>query len=172
LRRRDGDGRLWGFQRGWAEVGPRRAWAATHFHGGHYSQEDISVTVGEDVACLVCLERSARNASDGQPLPIMELRVTQTFRLEATGGASSTATPTSRYKNANPLKPIQAVGATHQTERGDASIGDLQSKAAERGFWEEGTGVPPLLFAIPNLLKSRDTAPVWKPFDFRDYGAR
>jgi hypothetical protein len=114
LRRRDGDGRLWGFQRGWAEVGPRRAWAATHFHGGHYSQEDISVTVGEDVACLVCLERSARNASDGQPLPIMELRVTQTFRLEATGGASSTAMPTNWCKNANPPKSIQAVGATHQ----------------------------------------------------------
>lgn len=71
-----------GFERGWGEVGPRLAWAASHFHGGDYSQRDIGVTVGTDVACLVCLERWARNAPDGKPLPVMELRVTQTFRLE------------------------------------------------------------------------------------------
>jgi ketosteroid isomerase-like protein len=71
-----------GFERGWAEVGPRLAWAASHFHGGDYSQQDISVTLGTDVACLVCLERWARNAASGQPAPVMELRVTQTFRLE------------------------------------------------------------------------------------------
>jgi hypothetical protein len=39
-------GRFGGFERGWAEVGPRLAWAASHFHGGDYSQQDISVTVG------------------------------------------------------------------------------------------------------------------------------
>ena len=71
-----------GFERGWAEVGPRLAWAAAHFRGGEYSQQDISMTVGRDVACLVCLERWARNSHDGQSVPIMELRVTQTFRLE------------------------------------------------------------------------------------------
>jgi hypothetical protein len=71
-----------GFEQGWAEVGPRLAWAASHFHGGDYSQRDISATVGKDVACLVCLERWARAALDGQPIPVMELRVTQTFRLE------------------------------------------------------------------------------------------
>lgn len=71
-----------GFERGWAEVGPRLAWAASHFHGGEYSQQNISVTVGQDVACLVCLERWVHNSDDGQPVPIMELRVTQTFRLE------------------------------------------------------------------------------------------
>lgn len=72
-----------GFERGWAEVGPRLAWAASHFHGGEYSQQNISMTIGQDVACLVCLERWARNAQDGQRLPPMELRVTQIFRLEA-----------------------------------------------------------------------------------------
>lgn len=72
-----------GFERGWAEVGPRLAWAASHFHGGEYSQQNISMTIGQDVACLVCLERWARNAQDGQRLPTMELRVTQMFRLEA-----------------------------------------------------------------------------------------
>jgi ketosteroid isomerase-like protein len=71
-----------GFERGWAEVGPRLAWAASHFHGGEYCQEDITVTLGSDVACLVCLERWARKESDGRPAPTMELRVTQTFRLE------------------------------------------------------------------------------------------
>jgi ketosteroid isomerase-like protein len=71
-----------GFERGWAEVGPRLAWAASHFHGGDYSQHNISMTVGRNVACLVCLERWARNDRDGRPVPVMELRVTQTFRLE------------------------------------------------------------------------------------------
>src|SRR5437016_14456485 len=71
-----------GFEHGWAEVGPRLAWAASHFHGGDYSQQDISVTVGKDLACLVCLERWARNAADGRPEPVMELRVTRAFRLE------------------------------------------------------------------------------------------
>jgi ketosteroid isomerase-like protein len=71
-----------GCERGWAEVGPRLAWAASHFHGGDYSQQDISVVVGGDVACLVCLERWVRKGADGRPRPLMELRVTQTFRLE------------------------------------------------------------------------------------------
>jgi ketosteroid isomerase-like protein len=71
-----------GVELGWAEVGPRLAWAASHFRGGEYSQQNISMTVGQDVAFLVCLERWARDPYDGQPLPMMELRVTQTFRLE------------------------------------------------------------------------------------------
>jgi ketosteroid isomerase-like protein len=71
-----------GFERGWAEVGPRLAWAASHFHGGDYSQQDISVSLGSDVACLVCLERWARKGTNGRPAPPMKLRVTQTFRLE------------------------------------------------------------------------------------------
>jgi hypothetical protein len=71
-----------GFERGWAEVGPRLAWAASHFHGGKYDQQIISMTVGRDVACLVCVERWVRNAHNGQPLPTMELRVSQSFRME------------------------------------------------------------------------------------------
>lgn len=72
-----------GFERGWAEVGPRLAWAASHFHGGDYNQEDISATVGADHACLVSIERWARRpAPGGSPVPVMALRVTQTFRLE------------------------------------------------------------------------------------------
>ncbi len=71
-----------GCERGWAEVGSRLAWAASHFHGGDYRQQDVSVTVGADHACLVCFERWDRTAADGRPEPVMELRVTQTFRLE------------------------------------------------------------------------------------------
>lgn len=71
-----------GFERGWAEVSPRLVWADSHFRGGEYSQQNISVTVSRDVACLVYLERWARNSHDGQPVPIKELRVAQTVRLE------------------------------------------------------------------------------------------
>jgi hypothetical protein len=71
-----------GVEHGWAEVGPRLAWAASHFHGGAYSQRVVSAAVGREVACLVSLERWARTAPDGEPLPVLDLRVTQTFRLE------------------------------------------------------------------------------------------
>ena len=71
-----------GVERGWAEVGPRLAWAASHFHGGAYSRQVIGMTIGRDVACLVSLERWGRRGPDGQPLPALDLRVTQTFRLE------------------------------------------------------------------------------------------
>jgi hypothetical protein len=71
-----------GVERGWAEVGPRLAWAASHFQGGVYSQQVVAATVGQEVACLVSLERWARKAVDGERLPVLDLRVTQTFRWE------------------------------------------------------------------------------------------
>lgn len=71
-----------GVERGWAEVRPRLAWAASHFHGGAYSQRVVTATVGQEVACLVSLERWARAGPDGHSLPPLDLRVTQTFRLE------------------------------------------------------------------------------------------
>jgi hypothetical protein len=46
-----------GCERGWSEVAPRLDWAASHFSGGTYNQQDLSATVGTDVACLVSLER-------------------------------------------------------------------------------------------------------------------
>ena len=71
-----------GYERGWAEVGPRLEWAASQFAGGTYNQTDISATVGSDVACLVSLERwsyaDARDRAD----TVLELRVTQVFRRE------------------------------------------------------------------------------------------
>lgn len=42
-----------GLERGWPEVGPRLAWAASHFYGGAYSQRIVGATVGRDVAFLV-----------------------------------------------------------------------------------------------------------------------
>ena len=71
-----------GVERGWAEVGPRLAWAASHFHGGAYSQQIIRTTVGQHVACHVSLERWSRHAPDGQAPQDLDLRVTQMFRLE------------------------------------------------------------------------------------------
>jgi hypothetical protein len=46
-----------GFESGWAEIGPRLEWAASHFAGGSYSQEDLSAAVGTEIACLVSIER-------------------------------------------------------------------------------------------------------------------
>ena len=71
-----------GFERGWSEVGPRLDWAASQFAGGSYRQDDLSVIVGPEVACLVSLERwtyiNARDRSETR----LDLRVTQAFRRE------------------------------------------------------------------------------------------
>jgi SnoaL-like domain len=71
-----------GFERGWAEVGPRLDWAASHFAGGTYSQQDLSATVGTDVACLVSLERWSYTNPTDHTVTLLELRVTQVFRRE------------------------------------------------------------------------------------------
>ncbi len=71
-----------GFERGWAEVGPRLDWAASHFAGGSYSQEDLSATVGNDMASLVSVERWSYADPDDLSDRLLELRVTQVFRRE------------------------------------------------------------------------------------------
>lgn len=71
-----------GFERGWAEVGPRLEWAASQFSGGAYSQEDLSATVGTEIACLVSLERWSLTNAHSRTDALLELRVTQTFRRE------------------------------------------------------------------------------------------
>ena len=71
-----------GFERGWAEVGPRLEWAASQFSGGTYGQEDLSTAVGTDVACLVSLERWSYTNPHDRTATLLELRVTQLFRHE------------------------------------------------------------------------------------------
>jgi ketosteroid isomerase-like protein len=71
-----------GFERGWAEVGPRLEWAASEFAGGTYDQEDISATVGNDIAFLVSLERWSYKSARKGTNTLLQLRVTQTFRRE------------------------------------------------------------------------------------------
>ena len=71
-----------GFERGWAEVGPRLEWAASQFSRGSYSQEQLSATVGTDVACLVSLERWSYANPHNFADTLVELRVTQLFRRE------------------------------------------------------------------------------------------
>ena len=71
-----------GFERGWAEVAQRLEWAASHFSGGTYNQEDVSATVGSDLACLVSLERWSYTEADKRADILLELRVTQVFRRE------------------------------------------------------------------------------------------
>ncbi len=55
----------------------------SQFRSGDYNQQDIGVTVGtDDIAWLVWLEDWARNGPPDRPEPLMELCVTQAFRLE------------------------------------------------------------------------------------------
>jgi ketosteroid isomerase-like protein len=71
-----------GFEHGWAEVGPRLDWAASHFAGGSYGQETVSATVGSDVGCLVSRERWPYATPEESAEMLLELRVTQVFRRE------------------------------------------------------------------------------------------
>jgi ketosteroid isomerase-like protein len=71
-----------GFERGWAEVGPRLEWAASQFSGGTYSQENLSAIVGTDVACLLSLEHWSYINPHDHADTLLELRVTQVFRRE------------------------------------------------------------------------------------------
>src|SRR5579885_439955 len=45
-----------GFERGWAEVGPRLEWAASQFKGGTYERKTISMVEGADLAYTVSIE--------------------------------------------------------------------------------------------------------------------
>jgi ketosteroid isomerase-like protein len=71
-----------GCERGWSEVEPRLDWAASHFSGGTYNEQDLSATVGTDVACLVSLERWSYTDPRNRVDTLLELRVTQVFRRE------------------------------------------------------------------------------------------
>jgi len=71
-----------GFEHGWAEVGPRLDWAASHFAGGSYEAETLSATVGSDVACLVSIERWSYATPQKRQETQLALRVTQVFRRE------------------------------------------------------------------------------------------
>lgn len=71
-----------GSERGWSEVGPRLEWAASHFADGTYGQEELSATVGTDVACLVSLEHWSYTNPENHAATLLELRVTQVFRRE------------------------------------------------------------------------------------------
>ena len=66
-----------------AEVKPRLDWAAAQFADGTVEENDLSITVGDDLACTVTIERYDARLKDGSTFK-ESLRVTQFFRREAT----------------------------------------------------------------------------------------
>jgi len=73
-----------GLERGWLQVEPRLDWAASQFAGGSVEEKDVSITVGDDLACTVAIERYDARLRDGSVFA-ESLRVTQVFRREAAG---------------------------------------------------------------------------------------
>jgi ketosteroid isomerase-like protein len=71
-----------GFERGWAEVGPRLEWAASQFAGGSYERQTVSMVEGADLAYTVSIERNRvrENGKSGETQ--LDLRVTQIYRRE------------------------------------------------------------------------------------------
>jgi hypothetical protein len=68
-------GALGAVAHGWSEVGPRLAWAASHFTSGTWDYEPISSSFGTDLGYTVWMER-------GEDVFTTPLRVTHVFRLE------------------------------------------------------------------------------------------
>lgn len=75
----------WGaFERGWSQLEPRYAWAASQFQesGAKVKVEYLSTSSSGDLAYTVAIERSTvRLSGREQPAP-MALRVTHVFRRE------------------------------------------------------------------------------------------
>src|SRR5579885_2219072 len=63
-----------GFERGWNEVEPRLDWAASHFSGGRYRQEEVAAIMGVDLAMTVTIERYTVRIDGGEETA-QELRV-------------------------------------------------------------------------------------------------
>ncbi len=90
-----------GFENGWKEVGPRLDWAASQFRNGTFEQKEVNVVVGSDLACTVTIERNEVNIAGKTEPTILELRVTQAFRLEPDGWRMV-------HRHADPLVKKQA----------------------------------------------------------------
>lgn len=74
-----------GFEKGWAEVGPRYDWASSQYKdsGAKLKVEYISTTVSGDLGFTVAIERQDEVRIGGQRTPTQRaLRVTQIFRKE------------------------------------------------------------------------------------------
>jgi ketosteroid isomerase-like protein len=71
--------------RGAAEVRSRLDWAASQYREGRYTAYDVlSEHAGEDMACIVALERVESRGADGR-LITRERRITHVARREPEG---------------------------------------------------------------------------------------
>lgn len=71
-------GAFGGYERGWEQVRPRLAWAASQFRDGTWACEQLSAHFGADVGYTVGIEH-ARAAIGGSP-GRQDLRVTHVLR--------------------------------------------------------------------------------------------
>ena len=74
-----------GFEKGWAEIGPRYDWASSQYKesGAKLKTEYISTIVSGDLAFTVAIERQQEVRLGGQGTPTQRaLRATQIFRKE------------------------------------------------------------------------------------------
>jgi len=76
-------GAFGGYERGWEQVRPRLAWAASQFRDGTWTCEQLSAHFGADVGYTVGIEH-ARATIGGSP-GRQDLRVTHVFRRSSGG---------------------------------------------------------------------------------------
>jgi ketosteroid isomerase-like protein len=99
-------GQFGGFEKGWAEVGPRYDWAASQFResGATKSIELLSLGVNASLAFSVAIERQQiRIAGQREPTELA-LRVTQVYRREGSGWKLL-------HRHADPLVERKAPGS-------------------------------------------------------------
>ena len=70
-----------GYERGWAQVGPRYSWASANFTGGQMTSQVLATHVSGDLACTVELEHWEVRLATVDAATI-DLRVTHVYRRE------------------------------------------------------------------------------------------
>jgi ketosteroid isomerase-like protein len=96
-----------GWERGWAQLEPRYAWAAARFIGGDFSFEDLAKGVSGDIGYTVWIERCQARLRGIEGVVPVALRVTHVYRNES-------GTWHMIHRHADPIVTIQETPAIVQ----------------------------------------------------------
>jgi ketosteroid isomerase-like protein len=96
-----------GWERGWAQLEPRYAWAAARFMNGEFSFEDLAKGVSGDLGYTVWIERCQARLRAVEGVVPVALRVTHLYRKE--DGAWRMI-----HRHADPIVTIQETQAIVQ----------------------------------------------------------
>jgi ketosteroid isomerase-like protein len=108
-----------GWERGWAELEPRYAWAAARFVSGHTSIEELARGVSGDLGYTVWIERCQARLRGVDRVEPVALRVTHIYRNES-------GTWRMIHRHADPIVSIQGTESVIQSQLASREEGELE----------------------------------------------